>query len=329
MATTEHGKTAMKFTGIALSAAMFLGLGGVAAKADNTGMRGTALPANKIALGVYDPGRAFSRDGDVAIEHIFVYWQAMDMRDFRKRLAYAQSRNRTMMVTVEPYTKAANWRDGGEHLFSDIVNGKFRKEINRVCTELGKFDGSVIVRWGHEMEDPTGRYPWARHDNKGFKAAFRHFVTSCREMAPNASFVWSPKGEKNLADYYPGDAWVDYVGVSLWGLQAMDNDFFGGGRDFRATFAAKYKRVARFGKPVIIAELGVSGDGDYRKRWFADLYETVASSRAFERLRAVVYFNDKEPHHWPMGYGSPDWRIASGWFAEAKQVSTRLASAAR
>lgn len=314
----------MKITGLALSAALALGFGVTAAEADRT-----ALQANKVTLGVYDPGRAFSGETDIAIEHIFVYWQAMDMRDFRKRLAYAQKRNRTMMVTVEPYTKAPNWRDGGERLFSDIVSGRFQQEITRICTELGQFKGPVIVRWGHEMEDPTGRYPWARRDNEGFKAAFRHFATSCRDLAPNASLLWSPKGEKNLAKYYPGDAYVDYVGVSLWGLQAMDLEFYGHGRGFQATFAEKYKRVASFGKPVIIAELGVSGDKDYRDNWFADLYETMASLRVFDRLRAVVYFNDKEPHYWPMGFGSPDWRIKPGWFAEAKQISTRMASAGR
>lgn len=276
---------------------------------------------NRVVLGVYDPHRAFSNDRDVGIEHIFVYWQALDLEEFRQRLSQAEKLGRTMMVTVEPYTRAVNWRDGGEHLFADIIAGRFGPEIEQICGELGRYRGKVLIRWGHEMEDPTGRYPWARKDADGYKTAFRHFVTSCRKLAPRAAFVWSPKGEKNLNRYYPGGAYVDYVGLSVWGLQKLDLDHYGRNRQFEMTFMEKYNRVAGFAKPVIIAELGVSGDRDYRVNWFDNLYSTIARSPAFRQLQAVVYFNDKEPAEWPMGYGSPDWRIGADWFSRAKQVA--------
>lgn len=283
------------------------------------------LPTDQVTFGVYDPHSAFSSDRNVDIEHVFVFWQVLDTAELRRRLANAEKYRRIMMVTVEPYTRAINWRDGGDQLFADIVAGRFRPEIERVCSEFGRFKGRVLVRWGHEMEDPTGRYPWARKDAEGYKAAFRSFVDTCRKLAPNAAFVWSPKGEENLARYYPGDGYVDFVGLSLWGLEKMDRDFFGRGRTFAATFSEKYDRVSAFSKPVIIAELGVSGGKAYRERWFASLFETISSrSSKFAKLRAVVYFNDREPHYWPLGYGSPDWRISTGWFSRAKQLAKHL-----
>jgi endoglucanase len=71
----------------------------------------------------------------------------------------------------------------------------------------------------------------------------------------------------------------------------------------------------------------VSGDQAYRERWFASLFKAIAASSVFQRLRAIVYFNDKEPHQWPMGFGSPDWRIASEWFWKAKQAVQARTSA--
>lgn len=284
-----------------------------------------AETAGKVALGVYDPSRVFSGEDGIDIEHIFVYWQSLDLKDLKRRLAYAQKRGRAMIVTVEPYTKAANWRDGGERLFGDIVGGRFDPQIDTVCDAMSGFNGRLLVRWGHEMEDPTGRYPWARADSEGYKSAYRYFVDSCRRKVPAAAFIWSPKGEKNLARYYPGDAHVDYVGLAVWGLQAMDRDYFGGQRDFPQTFREKYDRVAGFGKPVLIAELGVSGDAGYRRKWFGSLYDSISGHSDFDLLEGVVYFNDKEPHHWPMGYGAPDWRIETGWFADARQRSTTVA----
>ena len=286
-----------------------------------------ASPLDHVAFGVYDPNGGFARDDQPAIEHIFVFWQALDLRDFRRRLDQARARGRIMMVTVEPFTRAPNWRDGGDRLFQDILRGGFRQEISTICGAIGDFGGRVLVRWGHEMENPTGRYPWARHDARGYQAAFRHFVDQCRSFAPEARYVWSPIGERNMGAYYPGSAHVDFVGVSLWGLQGYDERFHGGLRDFPATFREKYDRAARFGKPVIIAELGISGDRNYRETWLRSLFETLAHAERFRALRAVVYFNDKEPHHWPFGLGSPDWRVTPAqWRAAQASALQRLAA---
>ncbi len=274
--------------------------------------------AEQVVLGVYDPHAQFSRSPDVDIEHIFIYWQTLDAGEFSRRLSNAQNQNRAIMVTVEPFTKALNWRDGGDRLFLDITSGAFDNEIDTLCGLMAEFDGALYVRWGHEMEDPTGRYPWARKDKEGYKQAYRYFVDACRRKVPQAAFIWSPKGERNLALYYPGDAYVDYVGLAVWGLEALDQDQHGGWRDFSETFQEKYDRVARFGKPVYIAELGVAGTTQYRQAWFRSLYAIIAIPDKFRLLSGIVYFNDMEPHPWPQGFGSPDWRIGGNWFADAR-----------
>ena len=281
------------------------------------------LSATDIAFGVYDPRAAFESDRAVDIEHIFVFWQALDFGSFRETLAYIEQRNRMLMITIEPYTRAENWRDGGDQLFAEILSGKFDREIGAICSELNTFQGEVLVRWGHDMEDPTGRYPWARADNEGYKAAYRYFASECRRHLPKAALVWSPKGEHNLADYYPGDEYVDYIGLSVWGLQTYDINYHGAARYFVETFREKYERVAAFPKPVVITELGVAGDDAYRERWFATLFAEISGASSFQKLRAVVYFNDKEPWYWPLGLGSPDWRIASGWFSTAQQAAAQ------
>ncbi|MBV2185813.1 MAG: hypothetical protein KUL88_14880, partial [Rhizobium sp.] len=51
-----------------------------------------AMP--RIALGVYDPHSEFSSENAVDIEHIFVYWQALDMQTLKDRMAYARQRGR-------------------------------------------------------------------------------------------------------------------------------------------------------------------------------------------------------------------------------------------
>jgi beta-mannanase len=154
--------------------------------------------AGLVPFGIYDPHSRFSGSNHPQIEHVFVYWQALDKRMLTSKMRLAQEKGRKLMVTVEPYTRAPNWRDGGERLFSDILAGRFDPEIASVCGMIAGFRGEQWIRWGHEMEDPTYRYPWARNDARGYVEAYRKFVDTCRNIAPRERFDWSPKGERGL-----------------------------------------------------------------------------------------------------------------------------------
>jgi len=277
-----------------------------------------------LLLGAYDPHDRFSDTNQPQIEHIFVYWQVVDRAMLARKMRLARDKGRILMVTVEPYTKAANWRDHGDRLFADIEQGAFDPQIAAVCGAADDFPGELWIRWGHEMEDPTGRYPWARRDARGYIAAYRKFVDTCRKFAPRARFIWSPKGERGLAAYYPGNAYVDMVGVSVWGLEKWDRDQYGHPRGFAETFDEKYWRVERFGKPVIIAELGAAGGKAYRLKWLSEISRLSADRTSFPLLAGIVYFNDKEPHHWPKGYGSPDWRISVAAFGDGRPLAASL-----
>jgi cellulose synthase (UDP-forming) len=263
--------------------------------------------AGRIEFGIYDPGLAFSSSSEIAIDHVYIPWQTPDVAA-RIQMASrnAVDHHRKLFFTIEPWTKAPNWRDQGEKLFEEILSGRFNDEIRTVCGEIGNLDSLPFVRWGHEMEGPSDRYPWARKDPKAFVEAFRYFVRECRASAPNVRFVWSPIGEEGLDLYYPGSEYTDYIGLSLYGLQAWDVNHYGRARSFTESLESKYALVSRYEKPIIIAEVGVSGDENYRIAW---LEELAGELHGFGLLRGVIYFNDKEPHHWDPPYGSPDWRI--------------------
>jgi beta-mannanase len=256
-----------------------------------------------LQYGVYDPEKRFAHADQIGVEHIFIAWLPSDVARLRYASEYAASRKRRM-VTVEPWQAPGR---SAETLFSDINNGIYDADIRNVASALGGLNRPVFVRWGHEMEDVTGRYPWASHDAQGYIKAYRYFVDHCRSWSHGRFyFVWSPKGRQGLSAYYPGADYVDYIGVSVYGLEQWDIDHTGKPQAFNDRFREIYSLVSRYKKPVMIAELGVSGGATYRHRWFSQL---AASSSAFPRLRLVVYFNAKEPDSWPDGYGSPDWRI--------------------
>jgi cellulose synthase (UDP-forming) len=259
----------------------------------------------QVNYGVYDfdQRKSFFQARGVAIEHIFVSWLS-ESDSISPSFRYATERNRWLMITIEPF--AAEGRNKRQ-LLEDIVAGAYNPNIATVCRIIGSLKSTVFVRWGHEMETDDIRYPWSGANSDSYIAAYRYFAARCRADAPNILYVWSPRGDRGLAEYYPGKAYVDFVGLSLYALPAHDLDYFGKVMNFRDAFTPKYNRAIAFNKPMMIAEMGVSGDPTYQARWMAGFFRSL---QHFPSLRTVVYFNAKDsPGVWPQKYGIPDWTI--------------------
>jgi cellulose synthase (UDP-forming) len=262
-----------------------------------------------VNYGVYDLDRRFSQAKGVAIEHIFVSWLSSDANDkIISSFEYAKKRNRWLMITIEPYAVEGR----RSQLLDDIAAGAYDSKIASVCRTIGSLQAPMLIRWGHEMETADIRYPWSGASGESYIAAYRYFAKKCRADAPKIYLVWSPKGVAGLGQYYPGTAFVDLVGLSVYDLPEYDLDHFGKVLSFRDAFLPKYDRVVTFHKSVIIAEMGVSGHASYQARWMANFFRNVQD---FPLLRTAVYFDGKDtPGAWPKKYGTPDWTIDSKVF---------------
>ncbi|KWI50821.1 glycosyl transferase [Burkholderia pseudomultivorans] len=261
-------------------------------------------PVKQPALGAYDPDSTFSADANLAFDHVFVSWNAPDL-DTQIDRAYrdAQGRHRSLMVTVEPWALDGS-RKGA--LLDDIAQGRYDARIAATCSALAALQAPVFVRWGHEMETDTGRYPWAIGDASGYVDAYRRVVTACRAMTDKLRFVWSPAGNRNLDDYFPGRGYADVIGLSVFDCPRCAVWPAGGRSSAASVLRVKYARVADYGLPVMVTELGVDGS-DARKR--DELDEFQRSLWRYPLLKAVLYFNAVDtPGAWPAHY-VPDWRI--------------------
>jgi beta-mannanase len=159
------------------------------------------------------------------------------------------------------------------------------------------------------MENKTGRFTWSDWRPDVYISSYRRMVDVCRRVAPQAKFMWSPKGDEGLQRYYPGDAYVDVIGLSVFGLQKWDQDKFGRARSFSEVLQPGYQRVLPFNKPIVVAELGAVGEQAYVDAWNAEARD--AALPQFAELTGVYYYNQKEVAAWPDGYGLPDWRVGN------------------
>lgn len=257
-------------------------------------------------LGVYDPWGDFKDEKRIATEHLFLPWEDVELAPLPDADAYASARGRNVLVTIEPWSWAKEWNVSRTELRDLILSGQRDENMRAILKAIAGFKSPITIRWAQEMENPFGRFTWSNWKPSDYIEAFRRMAGIIREMLPKAHVMWSPRGQQNLVNYYPGDAYVDLVGLTVFGLEKFDIIQSGKARTFVELLRPGYELTARYKKPIWVAELGYEGDRSYLEKWVEDV---TANHPQFPLLKEVVYFNDKEVWPWPHNLGMPDWRV--------------------
>lgn len=264
-----------------------------------------SLPADRPFLGVYDSETRAFDDANMDVEQAFISWEETD--DLAAFLAACRERRRVPLVTIEPWTTASNVT---ANVLIETITGRNdaliranARAIRRVAPQ------QVLVRFAHEM-DLVGKYPWAVAEPRRSIAAYRHYFQIFRaEGVDNVAWLWSPAGDVDATAYYPGDDCVDFVGVTILEYRARNvRTGSAWAPSFDACFAPMYERMMRFGKPIVVAELGVAvGAPGHQPAWLIDALQCFD---AYPLLRGVVYFHsDNAPN--AQTADRPDFRLTN------------------
>ncbi|RBO95466.1 glycoside hydrolase family 26 protein [Pseudochrobactrum asaccharolyticum] len=306
---------ALSFVGVMLSGTAYaasstpLGIPNeMSATKDQPSTKRPVITQASVGFGAYDPHGDFGDDKNSKIEHLFLPWEDVELGSLTLADDYALKRGRTLLISVEPWSWSPDWRISSPQLLQSILNGERDVYMAKVCTEAAKLKSPVIIRWAQEMDETDNQFTWAHWQPDEYVKAYQRMVRVCRESLPNAKYMWSPKGNEGLQAFYPGDDYVDIIGLSVFGYQKYDRATKGGDQTFSERLAPGYDRVKGFGKPIWVAELGYDGDASYIRNWAENVARTHPE---FPELKTVVYFNDREVYPWPDGFGKPEWRVVN------------------
>ena len=266
-----------------------------------------AIPPGTIPYGAFDPGGDYTDQTENVIEHLFLPWEDVSLPSLVDADVYALERNRALLITIEPWTWTVDERNTPDFLRNGILNGYYDGNMRTICRIIGDMQSPVSVRWAHEMERDDGQFIWAGWDPADYITSFKRMIDICRAEAPEINVVWSPAGDDGMDVYYPGDDYVDLVGLSIFGYEPWETDILGAPRIYQDILDETYARASIYGKPVIVAELGYSGSTAYVADWENSVRQPQPE---MPQLSGVVYFNQEEVHPWPNGYGYPDWRLS-------------------
>jgi beta-mannanase len=208
------------------------------------------------------------------------------------------------MITWEPWAKPK----GSVHQATQprvrlalIAAGRYDRYIRSWAREAAAYRGPLLLRFMHEMNGNW--YPWSIDTNgnsaKTFVAAWRHVHDLFTKAgATNVSWVWTINTfaglgteARDIQAFYPGDAYVDWVSMTgfNWGTSNTWNAWQGVDEIFRAS----YRALARFGKPVMISEIGTVSAGGDAARW---IRRSVARLRSgYPDVKAIIWFDSPYP----------------------------------
>lgn len=260
-------------------------------------------------FGAYDPYGDFSDDRRLVTEHLFLPWEDVELGGLPAADTYALARNRKILVTIEPWSWAIDWNVRSNQLRDLILSGQRDNNMRAILKVLQGFKSPVTIRWAQEMENPFNRFTWAGWAPEDYIEGYRRMAGIVREMLPSAKMMWSPRGERNLQDYFPGDEHTDLIGLTVLGYDRYDKAAFGGPRFFEEALKQGYDLTVGYGKDIWIPDGAYEGELAYIKRW---VEEFTRKYPEYPQLKEVIYFNDKEVWEWPYGLGLPDWRVVRG-----------------
>jgi hypothetical protein len=239
--------------------------------------------------------------------------------DYGSGVEYADGILNSLFNGVEVGLQIGIWLNG-TYGCQQIINGdldrniaSFRKYIEQIQTP------AVFIRLGYEFDNPF--FGYNRPDL--YIQAYQKIVlymrkTLSRSASARTKFVWhswaAPRSNGfELNDFYPGDDFVDWIGVSIFQqVFPWASDLFQNNMDYGGTIS-DIEEVLVFArnhnKPTMIAESTAYGGIVLNSSRVVEYNETNPWSRWFEKVLDII-----ETHDISMwSYINCNWKAQPMW----------------
>lgn len=196
----------------------------------------------------------------------------------------------------------SDWREGEldpRYSLERIINGEYDDSLKIWFGNARDVGSPLLVSFGTEANGNW--FPWSGIINGGpwrFAEAYRHVINLSREVgATNITWffhmngiVWPKEDWNQYSNYYPGDDYIDWIGVSIYGAQ-VPGEY---ARLFTSTLDEIYDELKSVSatKPLAILEFATieSGTGNTKAEWINDAVGNIKNGN-FPRIKAISWWH--------------------------------------
>ncbi len=219
----------------------------------------------------------------------------------------------------------------------DIIGGDYDVYLHRYAKAITKTGLPLILRFDHEMNGTW--YPWSEwnvHKDKPingnspgqYATMWRHVhdIFAAEGANKYVIWLWAPnrvnaiRMQPDPVQFYPGDAYVDIIGMSGYSRpkdpEASFAQTYGGttgqnadGQDYPDTLR-RLREVTTAKKPILLAEIGASEDNGDKAAWITDVFTSLAEPQNSD-IMGFVWFNFSVTSKLEGVTNTNDWRITS------------------
>lgn len=271
-------------------------------KGDKTNIN---IPEDKMLWGIFHPhsldkGNYVEGVADIEKKLDWKFEFLMTYSDFRNNIPVegvkkAYKDGRVMMLTMQPWFYGD--RDSNI-IIPQIVNGDYDNYIRKWAKDVKDIKEPIFIRFANEMNgdwDPWCVWFFAKDEDLYIEAWKRVYNIFKEEGAKNALFVFNPHDRSypdfkwnNAHLYYPGDEYVDWVGLTGYNNgTSFKGDVW---REFDQIYFNNYNEYMKYysNKPFMITEFSSNEIGGNKANWIRNGFNNFGN---MPNIKMAVWFD--------------------------------------
>lgn len=209
---------------------------------------------------------------------------------------YTKDKGRELIIFWEASNYLLTTNDQPAYSYDAIIRGDWDAYIKSFAAAAKSYGGPVILIPFSEMNGNWSPWSGTLNGNTPAKAVagYRHVRTVFGDV-PNVKFGWAPNSnsvpntaENAIEKYYPGDAYVDYVGVDGFNFDSP-------WQTFDQVFNKPLTILSQYKKPIYIFSFASSA-GTQKAAWITDAI--TKQMPKYPLLEGWNWFNQNKERNW-------------------------------
>ena len=253
----------------------------------------------KLTWGIFEPEAPMDFRSLTELENRIGYDFKFLLRyqGFNKRLPIEEINNAAKLGKIVQLSPQTMNTVPGEIDIYEILDGKYDEYLTEYAKDIKSLKTPILFRINNEMNgDWCGysAYHYAK-DAELYRESWRYIYKIFKDNGVNnVLWVWNPNHKSfpnfswnNALLYYPGDEFVDIVGLTAYNTgNYYESEEWASFDELYLDYYKEFDRI--FDKPLMITEFGSSIFGGDKVEWVEDMFNTLDN---YHGIKVAIWWN--------------------------------------